>query len=112
MTATYQGTVELTARELEVLAEATDFAGIGCSIAALDIEPGVEFDELDSLTERLREAAASEAPLALEEREARVLVALLDYQELSCPPESWSSQDVEQEELNAIRERLRRALGE
>lgn len=112
MTATYRGTVELSAQELEVLAEATDFAGIGCSIAAIDIEPAVEFDELDALTQRLREAAASEEPLELDEREARVLVALLEYQELSCPPESWSTHDVEQEELNAIRERLRQAVSQ
>lgn len=102
--------IEMTPREMRLLAEAADFAGYGCSIAAIDVEPPVDFDELEALRDTLRSAVDRGEPVELDARTLAVAVGLLDYQALNCPPEAWCELDVAQEELNALRERLRARL--
>ena len=99
--------VALTPREMELLRGAADFAGYGCSIAAIRVEPPVDFSELEELRDRIDEVLASGEPLFLTQRELEVAHGLLSYQELQCPVESWCEVDgASQEELDAIREKL------
>ncbi|HEY8488474.1 MAG TPA: hypothetical protein VIL38_05320 [Thermaerobacter sp.] len=104
-------TVAMTEREMALLRNVADFAGFGCDIHAVEVEPGVELQELEELVDALDAAMAAGEPPALTRRQLEVAFGLLDYQQWQCPLATWCEvDDATQEELDVLREKLEAAL--
>ncbi|QIA26850.1 hypothetical protein DYI95_004365 [Thermaerobacter sp. PB12/4term] len=104
-------TVALSEREMALLRNVADFAGFGCDIHAVEVEPAVEPQELEELVDTLDAAMeAGEAPV-LTRRQLEVAFGLLDYQQWQCPLATWCEvDDATQDELDALREKIQEAL--